>query len=385
MQKLLVVHNFYQNFGGEDSNIYEEINFLSKEYEIEFFDAKNEANISFFSLLALFTRNNFRMNSKFLKILNNFKPDIVYIHNLWFTINLGIFPILKKKKVHTIVKIHNFRYECSRYLFSRTHLKGQLTCDACGFSKNTNLLFNKYFSESYLKSFFLYLFSKKLFNILKSYPLSIVAISIFHRSQLIKSGLNENKISIFHNPIKLNLDKNIKKSKYFVYAGRLSIEKGVEELILAWINSGLQDYQLLIIGEGELKNYLQSKYTNHNIKFLGFLPNNKVMEYIKSASAVISATKLYEGQPRLLCEASSFGTLSIYPSFGSMDEFFPNNYKFSFKQFDYEDLKNKIKLTQDFKTVKSSTDELLNFSKKIFDPSKFYYEFSKLIQNKDQK
>ncbi len=57
---------------------------------------------------------------------------------------------------------------------------------------------------------------------------------------------------------------------------------------------------------------------------------------------MITATKMYEGQPRLLCEASSFGIPSIYPSFGGMDEFFPKDYKFSFKQFDYEDLKSKI-------------------------------------------
>ena len=41
MKKLLVVHNFYQNFGGEDSNIYEELEILGKEYEVEFFSVQN--------------------------------------------------------------------------------------------------------------------------------------------------------------------------------------------------------------------------------------------------------------------------------------------------------------------------------------------------------
>ena len=56
---------------------------------------------------------------------------------------------------------------------------------------------------------------------------------------------------------------------------------------------------------------------------------------------------MYEGQPRLLCEASSFGVPSIFPSFGGMAEFFPDNYKLSFKQFDYDDLLKKIVLLRD--------------------------------------
>ncbi len=46
---------------------------------------------------------------------------------------------------------------------------------------------------------------------------------------------------------------------------------------------------------------------------------------IKNARAVITATKMFEGQPRLLCEASSLGIPSIYPSFGGMDDFFPDD------------------------------------------------------------
>ena len=88
----------------------------------------------------------------------------------------------------------------------------------------------------------------------------------------------------------------------------------------------MSHYKLFIIGEGEVKNKLERKYTDNNIEFLGYLPNEKVLEYIVKAKAVITATKLYEGQPRLLCEASSLGTVSIYPSFGGMDEFFQRLY-----------------------------------------------------------
>ena len=77
-----------------------------------------------------------------------------------------------------------------------------------------------------------------------------------------------------------------------------------------------------------------------------------VLEYISKSIAVVTGTKLYEGHPRLLSEASALGTLSIYPSFGGMDEF-SDNYQFAFEQFNYEDLKSKFILLTEENKVKS--------------------------------
>ena len=103
------------------------------------------------------------------------------------------------------------------------------------------------------------------------------------------------------------------------------------------------------------------------------------MKYIAKASAVVTATKLYEGQPRLLCEASALGTLSIYPSFGGMDEFFPEGYEFSFKQFEYEDLKEKLLLIKDIDAVNRSTKKLLEHTNNIFDSRIFFNNFNNLF------
>ena len=379
MKKLLVVHNFYQNFGGEDSNIYKELGILGKQYEVEFFSVKNQNKSSLFSIIGLLTRSNYKVNNELAKLLDRFEPDAIYIHNIWFTINLGIFRILKKRNIKVLLKIHNFRYECSRYFFSKNHLNEQLTCYACGFHRENTLFYNKYFSESYLKSFLLCFFSKKYFKILKHYPLTIILINNFHQAKMLNLGIPKEKITVINNPIKLDKEPILRKDNTIIYAGRLSEEKGLKELIEAWIDARLEDYELLIIGDGILRGYLENKYTNHNISFLGFLPNDEVMKYIAKASAVVTATKLYEGQPRLLCEASALGTLSIYPSFGGMDEFFPEGYEFSFKQFEYEDLKEKLLLIKDIDAVNRSTKKLLEHTNNIFDSRKFFNNFNNLF------
>ena len=84
---------------------------------------------------------------------------------------------------------------------------------------------------------------------------------------------------------------------------------------------------------------------------MGEMNNDEVLDLIYKSHMVISATKLYEGQPTLLCEASALGVPSIFPLTGGIDEFFPKDYKFSFKQYDYDDLKKKIILSLDNKQV----------------------------------
>jgi glycosyltransferase involved in cell wall biosynthesis len=292
MKKVLVIHNFYKNFGGEDANIYEEIEFLRKDYTIEFLQAKNEDKFLFSPFLALLTRSNFKKNRELKKFIKEFEPSIVYIHNTWFSINLGIFKILKKNNIKVVVKIHNFRYDCARYFFGKSHLKGKKRCGACGFEVKKGLILNKYFESSYIKSLLLYFYSLKYFKILKNFPIKIIAINNFHKLQLTKLGISKNKIEVINNPLSLENYQSTNKQNNIIYAGRLSREKGVVELIEAWVTANMDDYTLLIIGEGELSDELRDKYTQNNIKFLGFLPNEKVIEYISNSTAVVTATKL---------------------------------------------------------------------------------------------
>lgn len=380
MKKILIVHNFYRHYGGEDSNIYEEIKFLKSDFDVKFFQAENSGKLTFFTLLSLITRSNFKINKEFVNTLNDFNPNVVYVHNTWFSINLGIFKILSKRKIHTVLKIHNFRYDCSKFLLAKNHLRGKKRCDACGFEYKKGLILNKYFESSYIKSIFLYFYSLKYFKILLNSKVKIIAINNFHKLRLVNLGIPENKLSVINNPLNLNIKQVKKEGKNVVYAGRLSREKGVEELVEAWKDADVKDYNLLIIGEGELQEQLKLKYNTNNIEFLGFLPNEQVLEQISKSVAVVTATKLYEGHPRLLSEASALGTLSIYPSFGGMDEFFPENYEFAFQQFNYDDLKNKFILLTDKQVRKDSINRVTLHTQKLLNENVMRNKFIKIFE-----
>ena len=70
-----------------------------------------------------------------------------------------------------------------------------------------------------------------------------------------------------------------KKEDYIVYAGRISDEKGVLELIENFLIVNFRNIKLKIIGEGPGLKDLKNQFKNDKVVFLGpFLmkrPNNK--------------------------------------------------------------------------------------------------------------
>ena len=48
-------------------------------------------------------------------VIEDFQPDLVYVHNTWFKASVGIFKLLKKNNIKTFIKVHNFRYICTNH------------------------------------------------------------------------------------------------------------------------------------------------------------------------------------------------------------------------------------------------------------------------------
>ena len=76
-------------------------------------------------------------------------------------------------------------------------------------------------------------------------------------------------------------------------------------MIDAFKKAKLENMHLKIIGNGpQLQNLVDLHKSDKNIIFYGSLSNQETMKIISKANCIVTATKLWEGQPTLLCEAS---------------------------------------------------------------------------------
>ena len=376
--KILLIHNKYREVGGEDIAVDNEISFLRQSYDIKTIYFDNEVENFFKQLLYFFTNHNLKSVKLLKEEISSFNPDCVYVHNTWFKASLGIFKFLKKSNINTIVKLHNFRYDCTKTFSSIKHLNNQKFCQKCGYSKKGFSIVNKYFNNSFLKSLLVSHYGKLYYKTLKDPFFKIAVLTDFHKKYLENLEF-QNKIFVFHNYLEITdtVKKEVEDS-YLVYAGRISSEKGVQELINSFNKSKIKNLGLKIIGEGPQVLDIEP---NSNIEFLGRKDNSEVLEIVSSCRAVVTATKLYEGQPNLLCEASAMGVPSIFPKSGGIEEFFPKDNILSFNQYNYDDLIDKLNLLQDKNLAKEIGLKNRAHIKNILKKDSMNYLFEEMVKS----
>ena len=97
MKKILFIHTFYQNKGGEDIAVENELNLLKEVFEVETIFFSNNIKNYFLEFISFVLNRNIKSQKLLNQKISEFQPDIVYVHNTWFAASLGIFDVLKRE------------------------------------------------------------------------------------------------------------------------------------------------------------------------------------------------------------------------------------------------------------------------------------------------
>lgn len=93
----------------------------------------------------------------------------------------------------------------------------------------------------------------------------------------------------------------------FLFVGRVTASKGIASLLKEFML--LQDYDLLVVGDGDLLFTLQQHYAQHpRIRFLGTLPQSQLASLYQKAMALILPSLAPEVFPLTVLEALACGT-----------------------------------------------------------------------------
>lgn len=162
----------------------------------------------------------------------------------------------------------------------------------------------------------------------------IISPSNYLKKIITNWGVPKEKISVVYsiftsedvNGTKEELRNGLRLSKHvIVSAGRLVPWKGFKTLIeiMPTILRKYFDATLLIIGDGpdrkELEELVREKKLNDKVIFLGVLPHQLVLRYIKAGDMFVLNTS-YEGMSHFLLEAMSLGTPVITTNVGGNPE-----------------------------------------------------------------
>ena len=343
--KILIIHNKYQQKGGEDFVFENEFNLLQKyghTVDILIFDnnqiksAIDKLKIGLFSIY----------NPESAKILedkiNSFKPDIIHVHNFFPIASPSIFFTAKKNDIPIVMTLHNYRLICPNALLFRN---GNI-CEEC-----INKVFpyrgiiHKCYRDSFMQTLSLSLVTS-IHRYIKTWHSKVdkfITLTNFQKNKILSSSINIPKKKFV---VKPNFSEDFgegyqNREDYFLYVGRLSQGKGVLTMLKAFDGT---NFNLIIVGDGIFKNeVIKYKEKNKNIKYLGFKLKKEIIELMKKTKALIFTSEWYEGLPMVLVEALSTGTPVITSNIGSQAEIVKDKHLgMHFNTGDFIDLRKKI-------------------------------------------
>src|SRR5581483_4689277 len=155
----------------------------------------------------------------------------------------------------------------------------------------------------------------------KSYPDRFIALTEFSRQKFILGGIAADKVCVKPNFVAPDPGPGRGNGDYAIYAGRLSDEKGLDTLLLAW--KGLRGIPLEIVGDGPLLAPLQAKAAAlglPTVRFHGRLPRTKTLEMMKLARFLVAPSQCYENFPMGIAEAFACAVPVVCSRLGGMQE-----------------------------------------------------------------
>lgn len=316
--KILIIHTFYRDKGGEDAVVSAEISLLKEAgLEVELLSFQNPQNaISAIIALIVSPVNVFSFIRTRNKI-RNFQPDVVHLHNWHFAASPSVVVASHLAKVPIVLSLHNFRLICpSATLF----YNGKVFLESLKHQFPWKAISKGVYRNSVLQSFGLAftIFLHKQLNTWKMVDRYIV-FSGFMKNMFLQStfGIAENKFVIKGNSIPdLLYKKETQRKNHFVFIARLSAEKGLDVMLKAFAKTG---FKLMVYGYGPLeKDVLDYAMLYPNIQFKGPLSNTEVADELRNCSALVFPSICFEGMPLTILEAFSTGTPVIASNLGAM-------------------------------------------------------------------
>lgn len=342
-KNILIVHNYYQIPGGEDTVVANEKKMLEDYGHQVFFYSRNNSELNYLKwyqkLIFPFTLIfNIKTYQDVKRIIIQNKIDIVHVHNTLSLISPSVYYSAQKCRVPIVQTIHNFRLLCPAATFYRD---GHI-CEEC---VNHGLLCavkHNCYRDSKLQTLACVI-STKIHRMTGIYGrIDYICLTEFNKKKLLRlKKINPKRVFIKPNFSDVDLCDMIpldERKNQFVFAGRLDKLKGIDLLLKAWkhvensINGRTDPIQLIICGKGPLADWCHTFIKDNglaNVEMKGFVTNEEVRKIIGESKALIIPTQWYEGFPMTIAEAYSVGTPVIGSDIGNVGNLILNNqYKF---------------------------------------------------------
>lgn len=323
--KILYIHNEYAKPSGEEHAAGELVALLREHgHDVRWFTRSSaEITDSVFSKIKALVAGIYNPFSacSIAAILDEYKPDVVQVQNLYPLLSSSIFAPIKKRGIPVVMRCPNYRLFCPEGL--SLDPKGNI-CERCWGGNEFNCArLNCMGSRSKSIGYAIRnSFSRITGNIVNGVDVFIVQ-SEFQKQKFINQGIPAERIGILAGiSPKLELSRPEILGEWVSFVGRVSAEKGIYEFIeAARLNP---DIPFKIAGNLD-SNFVIPKNLPANIEFVGFKKGVDLDEFYINSRIIVVPSKWYEGFPNVIVRGMLHHKPVITCNIGAMQSIIDDN------------------------------------------------------------
>lgn len=322
--RILHVHNYYTQPGGEDTVFQAETALLrSRGHEVfeylEFNDRIESMNRASVALQTIWSQSSYQKMKHFLR---GTKPEVVHFHNTFPLISPSAYYACQDLSVPVVQTLDNQRLMCPAASFYRD---GKLCLDCLGKTPPWPAILHACYHDSRLHSSVVasMLTLHRWAGTWQSKVHVFLCSTSFYRDLFVQAGLPPEKIVIKPHFVQEHTEADVDNvlGNYALFVGRLDPEKGVKTLLEAWRHL---DFPLKVRGEGRLSDWVRRFVNQHRmekIEFLARMDQNELSNLIGNARFLIMPSEgYYETFGMVIIEAYSKGVPVVASNIGVVPE-----------------------------------------------------------------
>ncbi|MSR85590.1 glycosyltransferase [Candidatus Uhrbacteria bacterium] len=338
--KILHVNKFFDYFGGAETYLHHVMEAQEAAGdEVHIFSTRSPSNVAtpdekyFVERMDLRKREawwkelkkakkfiwNKEAQRSFEQMLDDVQPDVIHLHNIYHHLSTSILPPIRKRKIPCVQTLHDYKLANPNYAMFADgkvceHGKGGYywsivdhRCLHKGYLPNALAALEMYLSKDH-----------------QAYERTVqffICPSQFMKKTMEEWG--EPVKQLVQIPYAIDLPQDVAQGGggYLLYAGRLSVEKGLAGFIQAAAQVPEQPIKIAGRGpqEAELKKLAKELKADH-IEFLGFVEPSKLAGIRRQAEAVVMPTVSYENLSLALLEAMADGLPCLATKIGGNPE-----------------------------------------------------------------
>jgi len=255
------------------------------------------------------------------KVLRDFQPDIVHCHNIYHQLSPSILDGVARAGVPCVMTLHDYKLACPSYQL----LDHGSLCEACVTGGPWQAARRRCKDGSLAASSLLALESW-LHRVCRAYsPVDVfISPSRFLADVMGRAGVFPERMRVISHFVDLTpAPAPASDGGRLVFAGRLSVEKGVDVLIEA-MSMVRTEARLDIAGDGPERARLEALASRHTggarITFHGRLDKPELARLVSRSTASVVPSRWHENQPMTVLESFAAGVPVIATNLGGLPE-----------------------------------------------------------------